>query len=149
MDVKELTKALLQRMGLMNTCYRVHERILAMIGRIHEYRSTDLHAPDLPIPPPYLRVLVGGLPDTESFLVIGRSMFHSMFGMLERNRVEVKDMAAVLEFGCGCGRVLRYWHSVQGPEIHGVDYNPKLVEWCRINLPFARFQICGSSPPLP
>lgn len=47
-----------------------------------------------------------------------------------------------------CGRVLRYWASVPG-EVHGCDYNARLVDWCRQALPFARLQVNGLTPPLP
>ena len=29
---------------------------------------------------------------------------------------------------------------MNGPEVHGTDYNPILIEWCRRHLPFAQFQ---------
>jgi SAM-dependent methyltransferase len=32
--------------------------------------------------------------------------------------------------------------------LHGVDYNPELVDWCRANLVFGEFSVNGSMPPL-
>ena len=37
---------------------------------------------------------------------------------------------------------------MRGPEIHGTDYNPRLIEWCRQNLPFAQYGINTLYPPL-
>jgi SAM-dependent methyltransferase len=50
-------------------------------------------------------------------------------------------MGTVLDFGCGVGRVLRHWSGVTGPVLHGTDYNPELIDWCRRNLRFARFNV--------
>jgi len=33
--------------------------------------------------------------------------------------------------------------------VHGSDYNPRLVRWCRESLPFADFRVNGLQPPLP
>jgi SAM-dependent methyltransferase len=63
-----------------------------------------------------------------------------------------RDMAAmdsILDFGCGCGRVIRHWHDLERPRVHGCDYNPYLAEWCAANLPFARFAVNELEPPLP
>ena len=54
----------------------------------------------------------------------------------------------VLDFGCGCGRILRWWYDSPA-SLHGCDYNPKLVEWCAENLPFATMTVNGLKPPTP
>ena len=56
-------------------------------------------------------------------------------------------MSSVLDFGCGCGRVLRHWHRFRG-RLSGTDYNPALVGWCARHLGFAEFQLNGLAPPL-
>ena len=47
----------------------------------------------------------------------------------------------VLDFGCGVGRVTRYWSGYAGLEIHGCDYSPVGLDWARANLPFGHFTI--------
>ena len=54
----------------------------------------------------------------------------------------------MLDFGCGCGRVMRHWRDLRGPALHGTDYNPYLVEWCRAHLSFASFGVNALEPPL-
>lgn len=61
----------------------------------------------------------------------------------------VDEMGAILDFGCGCGRVARHWAAVEGPEIHGCDYNGGLVAWCKGNLSFLRATRNELAPPLP
>lgn len=55
----------------------------------------------------------------------------------------------MLDFGCGCGRVIRHWHDLQGPRVHGCDHDTRPIEWCRRNLPFAGFEVNGLTPPSP
>jgi SAM-dependent methyltransferase len=62
---------------------------------------------------------------------------------------EFETLGAVLDFGCGCGRVMRRWADVSGPAFFGSDYNPDFIYWCRENLSFARFAVNRLEPPLP
>ena len=55
---------------------------------------------------------------------------------------------SLLDFGCGCGRVLRHWAGLEGPAIHGSDYNERLVGWCAANLPFVTASVNELAPPL-
>ncbi len=109
-----------------------------------------LRGPDgLSIPPPWLLFLVAGTADVDWFLRSGRFGFESIVETLSRNGIEPREVASVLDFGCGCGRVTRYWKGWASTRVFGVDYNPPLVEWCRRHLSFARFEINTSDPPLP
>jgi SAM-dependent methyltransferase len=58
-------------------------------------------------------------------------------------------MEAILDFGCGCGRVARWWRDLDGPRIVGCDYDGRLVEWCESSLPFMEAKTNASLPPLP
>jgi SAM-dependent methyltransferase len=62
--------------------------------------------------------------------------------------VAIGTLDSVLDFGCGCGRVVRHWAGLRGA-IHGCDYNPQSVRWCQRNLTFARFAVNDLHPPLP
>ena len=105
-------------------------------------------APDkLPIPPYPLRILVAGSPDIGWFLESGQRGAESIRAALLRNGLDVARCRALLDFGCGCGRVTRHWAGL-GVEVHGTDLNPRLVEWCRRHLPFGRFRTNGLAPPL-
>jgi SAM-dependent methyltransferase len=55
----------------------------------------------------------------------------------------------MLDFGCGCGRVLRHWQRMSGVEIHGAEPEDRLREWCAHNLPFASISRSPALPPLP
>jgi len=61
----------------------------------------------------------------------------------------MEKFKAVLDFGCGCGRVMRYWQSLRGPRLYGADYNSDLVYWCQKKLSrLAEFKTNDLTPPL-
>jgi SAM-dependent methyltransferase len=72
----------------------------------------------------------------------------SISGVLEKHSIDIRSFASILDFGCGCGRVIRHWARLDAA-VHGCDYNPRAIEWCRRHFPFARFEVNALSPPLP
>lgn len=107
-------------------------------------------APDgLPIPPDHLLVLVDGTPSIDWYLASGARSAAAIRDVVADAGRPLDSFRDVLDFGCGCGRVLRSWRSVEGPAFHGCDYNARLVRWTRDNLPFAHVALNGSTPPLP
>jgi SAM-dependent methyltransferase len=96
-----------------------------------------------------LRILVSGVRDTpEGFIKASEGVAAGVTGLLSWRNLHIDDFRAVLDFGCGCGRVIRRFHSVKGTRFYGTDYNPALVKWCQDNLPFAEFGINKLAPPL-
>ena len=105
-------------------------------------------ADGLPIPP--LR-LVRSSTGTSSlpWLIHGGTLAaDSIVGILSKNGIGIRDLAAILDFGCGCGRVIRHWAGLKAA-VHGCDYNQRSIRWCRRRLTFARFEANELSPPLP
>jgi SAM-dependent methyltransferase len=100
------------------------------------------------VPPPRLIVRVAGTPDAAWFLESGRLAARAIRAALARAGRPVEELEAMLDFGCGCGRVTRRWASLNGTAVHGSDRSEDAVEWCRRNLPFARFEQNGLAPPL-
>jgi SAM-dependent methyltransferase len=83
------------------------------------------------------------------FYESGAQIAESFRWILTRHGVDISDCEAILDFGCGAGRVIRHWKDLDNSRLYGSDYNASLVEWCRRNLPFAEFSINGLAPPLP
>jgi len=88
-----------------------------------------------PLPPPELRVLVAGTADIDWFLTAGRATAEIIVESVSRTSRSIDEMEAVLDFGCGCGRVVRHMPEFTSAQIVGSDYNPELVGWVRDNLP--------------
>jgi SAM-dependent methyltransferase len=102
------------------------------------------------IPPAALRVLVNGIPDLDWFLASGKAQTGYLRDLLVEVDRPLDQMEAILEFGCGCGRMTRWWGAQSpGPQVHGCDYNSELVDWCQENLPFVRATTNDLQPPLP
>lgn len=137
---------LLERARLLRPAYRAWETLEAVRTR---QRAGAVEADGLPLPPPRLRMLVAGTADPEWFLGTGRASAELVAVAAARHGVPLGPGARLLDFGCGCGRVTRHWAGREGLEVHGSDFNPRLVDWCRANLGFARFGRNGLEPPLP
>jgi SAM-dependent methyltransferase len=108
-------------------------------------------APDgRPFPPPELHVLVSGNKDLDdaAFWSIGKSCSDLITRILREHQIDLEECRAILDFGCGCGRIIRHFHELKRAEVYGTDYNPRLIDWCRRNLPFARFEVNRLYPPL-
>jgi SAM-dependent methyltransferase len=142
--VKTALLRLLGRAGLLGPAYRAYERV----------RSAQLpHPPEpapadgLPVPPARLIVRVAGTPNAAWFLESGRLAAQSIRDALERAGTRIDAMDSILDFGCGCGRVIRNWAGLEA-RVAGSDLSGGAIDWCRANLPFARFETNGLSPPL-
>jgi SAM-dependent methyltransferase len=120
-----------------------------LIYALQDEEEPPLAFDGLPVPPPEMIALVAGHAKAPEFLARGRLGLTWIVEMLARNGIRVGELESMFDFGCGCGRVLRHWPSVTDAKIHGSDYNPYLIEWCRENLPFAEFAVNGLEPPLP
>jgi SAM-dependent methyltransferase len=54
----------------------------------------------------------------------------------------------ILEFGCGCGRIMRWMEDLgAGCTLVGTDIDARAIEWASENLPFARFDVNQGLPP--
>lgn len=95
-------------------------------------------ADGLPLPPPEARFLVSGTDNLAVFLSLGRRGFAAILAALRRAGVDADELGRVLDFGCGVGRVLRYWHQVPGVEMYGSDIDPNAIAWSRAHLRFAQ-----------
>jgi SAM-dependent methyltransferase len=102
----------------------------------------------LPLPPPHLRHAVANTEDVAWFLHAGAEGAACLCEVLEKNGIRFDDLGAVLDFGCGVGRVLRHLAVRTGPELYGTDANPELIGWCAANLPVARFHVNDRNGPL-
>ncbi len=135
----------LHQVGLLFPAFRLYQRWLA-------FRSVSDATPiaepvrgaELPFPPPRLRVLVYAGASLDEFLLSGAQTAEQIRELVDG---AFDHVSPVLDFGCGCGRVLRHFARTQGA-FFGSDYNAEAIGWCRENLGFARFLVNGPEPPL-
>jgi len=103
----------------------------------------------LPVPPRRLTWLVAGHYDVVKSLRNGRRTSETIRETLARADLNIEDFGAILDFGCGSGRVLRNWKSLRATRVYGADYNDEHIRWCRRHFRFAEFVRNDLQPPLP
>jgi SAM-dependent methyltransferase len=135
---------LLGRTRLLRPAFRVYEAALTARARRRGPAPDD----GLPLPPPALIVRVAGTGDTAWFLESGRLAAEAIRDALRGDGAEIGQLRAILDFGCGCGRVTRRWAGLRGVSVYGSDRDERAIEWSRRNLPFAEFETNGLAPPL-
>ena len=150
-DLKRSAKQILMGLGLYEFAHHL------WIKR-PDWRSAWLNlgyricgAPDgLPIPDTHLIDTVILSREIAWFLHSGRLCSDSIRYALLKNGYDLDDFETILDFGCGCGRVIRYWHQLsKRHRIYGTDINPELIAWDRKHLnQMADFQVNGLEPPL-
>jgi len=133
----------LRRSGLLVPTWRLYERVAGLTAR---GPSVDEHG--LPIPPAYLRMLVIGLTSPQYFLTSGRAAAERIRELFLEAGLVLDECAAVLDFGCGCGRIARWWPENARTDWYGCDINPRLVAWCDENLPQLRASVNPLEPPM-
>jgi len=84
----------------------------------------------------------------EGFLVGGAERAEAIDRALADSGFELSRCGRILDFGCGCGRVIRHIKEHTRAEFFGSDLNPRLIRWCQDNLSFGRFDSNGLAPPL-
>jgi len=103
----------------------------------------------LPIPPGELVCLVPGAEDIEGFLRLGEAGADSIRSALKGISRPWEGFSSVLDWGCGCGRVLRHFYDAKGPRLYGCDYNRDLINWSITAYPKVKFFVNNLAPPLP
>jgi SAM-dependent methyltransferase len=87
------------------------------------------------IPPTKLISRVHGNGDAAGFQQVGRTIALDIFNAVNA-RVSLDHPLRILDFGCGCARVLRFMGTL-APEstFHASDIDGEAIEWCRANYP--------------
>jgi hypothetical protein len=105
--------------------------------------------PPPPTPPQALLFRVSGNRSADYFRALGMkncSDFLRYAGLRE----PPASGGQVLDWGCGCGRLVPYLTSaLPGWQVHGADVDAEAIAWCNVSYPNAHFVVCGLHPPLP
>lgn len=82
------------------------------------------------------------------YLMSGYSQVLSWLRILDRNGFNLRTAAAIMELGCGSGRLIRHLRCLDGVRLVGTDLDGENIEWCRENLPGIEFYRNELYPPL-
>jgi SAM-dependent methyltransferase len=110
---------------------------------------------------PILREMLPGLPDERQqqrwtgrsgreTQVEGFAIYRAFRDVHDRHFGSLREHAPVLDFGCGWGRIIRYFlKDVDGGQLLGTDYDQENVDFCRSSNKWCNFARNEATPPLP
>lgn len=115
----------------------------------HNYYYCDNHSDNaIPLPNTERRIKVHGGDSESAFLLEGFSTYMKLkLALREIVKKDYNDFLRILDWGCGCGRMTRYFRDIKGPLITGIDIDSDNINWCRQNLPFGHFENIPIYPP--
>jgi len=110
----------------------------------------DIMEDDKSFPPEQLRKRVHGDENLSSFVNIGRIVSFNIYSSIN-SMIELGEHRFILDFGCGCGRVIRYFHKFSGnSSFYGTDIDEEAISWCQHELSqIGKFVKNEESPRLP
>lgn len=101
-------------------------------------------------PPASLRFRASSLIPLNEFQRTGQGLAALVQARLASSGIRFSNAPNLLDFGCGCGRVLS-WLAIDHPraQLHGVDIDADAIAWCRSRMPSVNLLAIQPDPPLP
>jgi SAM-dependent methyltransferase len=88
--------------------------------------------------------------DRAAFDASGQRSVREIEAVLAGVGRSLDEFPRILDFGCGCARVLRWMEPLStGNDIHGCDIDELAISWAQDSLPFGTFVANDPLPPLP
>lgn len=104
----------------------------------------------MPDPGDVLLARVAGTTDRQWFRDSGRDSVRELERTLALADRTLASFASILDFGCGCGRVLLWLEEFgRAGALHGTDVDAQAVAWAAAHIPWCRFTVNDPDPPLP
>jgi len=117
---------------------------------LHDAGDRPGEGPGIPLPPPRLRYKVAGTDDGDWFVESGARSLLDLQRALASVRRSYDDFNDVLEWGCGCGRILRHLPVPASPrKLYGNEIDAEAIEWISVNMPWIETSLTQGLPPLP
>ncbi len=126
----------------------VHQSTKQPLKQEHLYYYNHHRARKLPIPEGFRRMRVHGGDSEGTFLLEGYTTFRKLELALEKTLGKrYEQFPRILDWGCGCGRMTRYFSDLEQVSVTGVDIDADNVQWCQQNLGFGQFLDIPTHPP--
>ncbi len=141
---KEQIKRILRK---SNTIRHLNKELKYSLQMIKWHSKRSYYENNLELPSARLMYLVTGTSNPEWFIKSGKETAKGILESLNRNNLDLSEFKTILDFGCGCGRVIRHLLPLSTANYYGTDYNPRLLNWCKENLK-GNFKINNLAPPI-
>lgn len=142
--MREFIKSILRFLGLLPFCKSCRDGMWRW-GRIMKARKEGI-TDSYPTPSAELIHLIVCNEDPYEYYKTGFLGKENILSALNGAGIPETDVQNVLDFGCGCGRVLRRLDGMPW-KMFGTDYNPKLTQFCTAAYPFAQIGTNQLMPP--
>jgi len=111
--------------------------------------TAALQSLDIPVPPKDIRYrIVSSHIDEKFFLDSGRQCAADIVKPLNLSGIDARNFRNILDFGCGCSRVLRFLIPfLPQAQFYGCDIDNIAIEWSRKHVPSAQFALVPHLPP--
>lgn len=115
--------------------YKLHALVAEKFGRSYSVA-----------PPLYLSFQYGSI-NPERYMLHGRTAARIITDFLNDNDIDIPEGSKILDFGCGCGRVMEAFDDRW--RCHGCDIKPDPIRWIARYRPQWRAVVNDFRPPLP
>jgi SAM-dependent methyltransferase len=104
-----------------------------------------------PIAPEPLRTRVAGTPDAQWFDQSGAMTLDEWIRLLALHQRRLAEFECIVEWGCGCGRVLRHLAAqlTEKQRLIGIDVDAEAIAWLGANYPNVPVLAVAETPPTP
>ncbi len=121
-------------------------RIRELLDPLERRQASDVAAQ---VPPRRLRARTG-VPEARAFVQSGRQAARELEAALSASGLAFGEVEAVLDFGCGPGRVLPHVAALATrASAAGCDVSRPAIEWARSHRQAFRWEVSRFTPPLP
>lgn len=104
---------------------------------------------DMPWPGEELTARVTGVTDRKWFFETGQRSVADTKAVLSLLGRDMSSFETILDFGCGCGRMLLWLEEVGAKaDLHGVDIDERAIRWVEENIPYVTAKVNQPLPPL-
>ncbi len=104
---------------------------------------------DMPWPGEELTSRVTGVTDRKWFFETGQRSVADTQAVLSLLGKGMDSYETILDFGCGCGRMLLWLEEVGAKSsLHGVDIDERAIRWVDENIPYVTAKVNQPLPPL-
>lgn len=110
--------------------------------------SCEVDEAGVKIPPTWLIQAFTGAADTIDHIESGKQAADYYVDLYNRLCGDFGEVERVLDFGCGCGRVLSRMPGGGGVQYFGVDLREDALEWLRATMPEGTFVAGDAMPPV-